>query len=117
VIAILLTPSSLALFKATSSIIIEKCPKCIRSEKVRQQLEGLDGVVSVGNLRIWAIAKGRNAALAHIIIASKEKGTDVLRAAEDVIRRHNVELSTIQIEFQEDIAKSTNQENPGGRAE
>jgi cation diffusion facilitator family transporter len=112
IIAVLLSPSSLALFKKTSAIVIEKCPECIRSEKVRQQLESLEGVISVKRLRIWTIAKGRHTALTHIVIASRQKSTDVLRAAEDVMKRAAIESSTVQIEFREDIAEDTNGASP-----
>ncbi|MDZ4819593.1 MAG: cation diffusion facilitator family transporter [Planctomycetota bacterium] len=98
-IGLLVIYSSVNLLREAVSVLMESTPDHLDTEKVREAMLQLPGVLEVHKLHIWTITTGMVALCAHVKIAQQQNGQQVLEdvshALHDLFEIDNI---TIQIE-------------------
>lgn len=78
IIAVLVCWSAWALLKESVDVLMESTPSGIDSDRVRDALGSVDGVLAVHDLHIWSIASGRVSLSAHVAVDGTRPDRDVL---------------------------------------
>jgi cobalt-zinc-cadmium efflux system protein len=98
-IGLLILYSSWSLIKDCLSILMQAVPKGIRLEEVKQTIEGVEGVIKVHDLHVWAVTSGIYTLSAHAVVDNGEDFHRVLNGIEETLRdRFRIEHTTIQLE-------------------
>lgn len=98
-IGVLILYSSWTLVKESVSILMQAVPKGIRLEEVQRTIEGVNGVMKVHDLHVWAVTSGIFTLSAHAVVHNGEDFHEVLNGIEDTLKdRFNIEHVTIQLE-------------------
>jgi cobalt-zinc-cadmium efflux system protein len=98
-IGLLILHSSWSLIKDCLSILMQAVPKGIRLEEVKQTIEGVDGVLKVHDLHVWAVTSGIYTLSAHAVVDNGQDFHRVLNGIEETLRdRFRIEHTTIQLE-------------------
>jgi cobalt-zinc-cadmium efflux system protein len=98
-IGVLILHSSWSLIKDCLSILMQSVPKGIRLEDVKQTIEGVDGVLKVHDLHVWAVTSGIYTLSAHAVVDNGQDFHRVLNGIEETLRdRFRIEHTTIQLE-------------------
>ena len=103
IIVLILVMSTQKLFRKTASQVLEKTPDNISVDNLKEEIMKVDGIMSIHELHIWALAKDLNIALAHIVVDSKDKNKRVHEQVTNVLMSFGIFSSTIQIEFVDDF--------------
>lgn len=89
VIAIMISlwvlPRTLVLLRESINILLEGVPKGIDLKKLEQSLLGIQGVLDVHELHVWAIASGKICLTAHVIIEEKSDCESVLPLMREIL--------------------------------
>lgn len=94
--------SSWSLVKEALGILMESTPSGVEPEKIKSDLQGIDGVMEVHDLHIWTVSSGRLAMSVHLIA---EDSSRTLSLANDVLKQHfGIIHTTIQVEHPENFA-------------
>jgi cobalt-zinc-cadmium efflux system protein len=81
-------------------ILLEGTPRHLNASKIREDLNGMNGVVSVHDLHIWSIASEITAMSCHLILKANEDANRALSEASRLMReKYGIEHTTIQMEF------------------
>jgi cobalt-zinc-cadmium efflux system protein len=100
--AILMLYSSWALVKEAVGILMESTPTGVNPDKIKADLQAIEGVTEVHDLHIWTVSTGRLALSVHLVA---ENTTQALNVAHDVLKQHfGIIHTTIQIEHPKDFA-------------
>ena len=82
-------------------ILMEGTPANISPCQVREQLEQIDGVLNVHDLRIWTITSGIHSLCCHLLVDERADSQLVLQLANSHIRGDfGIRYATVQIETQ-----------------
>ena len=82
-------------------ILMEGTPPNISPCQVREQLEQIDGVLNVHDLRIWTITSGIHSLCCHLLVDERADSQLVLQLANSHIRGDfGIRYATVQIETQ-----------------
>ena len=82
-------------------ILMEGTPATISPRQVREQLEQIDGVLNVHDLRIWTITSGIYSLCCHLLVDERTDSQLVLQLANAHIRGDfGIRYATVQIETQ-----------------
>lgn len=105
VIALFVIVSAFRLILEAADVLLEAVPAGIELEKVRADIQSVEGIKDVHDLHIWTLTSGMHALSAHIVV---HKGSVVLENDELLTRikellrlRHRIAHSTLQIESTE----------------
>jgi cobalt-zinc-cadmium efflux system protein len=99
VIAGVVIVAAFRLLREATDVLLEAAPVDIDPERVRADVERLDGITNVHDLHIWTITSGLHALSAHIVVDEGIGGDDILcRVKELLAREHHISHSTLQIE-------------------
>lgn len=91
--------SSWGLFKDSVIYALDFVPKSIDSKGIEKYLLGLEKVLSVHDLHIWALSTTETALTAHLIINDEKLDNELLFAIQKHLHDHfDIEHSTIQME-------------------
>ncbi|XP_011309176.1 zinc transporter 2 isoform X2 [Fopius arisanus] len=97
--AILVLFTTVAIIKDVMNVLMEGIPKGFEYSSVESTFMGIEGVVKVHNLRIWALSLDKTALSAHLAIKSDASPQQILRTATRNIHDHyNFFEMTLQIE-------------------
>lgn len=98
-IGVLILYSSWSLIKDSLSILMQAVPKGIRLEEVQSTIEGVEGVMKVHDLHIWAVTSGIFTLSAHAVVENDGDLHEVLNGIEYTLKeRYGIEHTTIQLE-------------------
>lgn len=84
-----------------ANILLEGVPRSINYERLKNDIEKVEGIVSVHDLHIWSISSANLALSAHVTIAnqSTHSSQQILQATCDLLRDdYKIFHTTIQIE-------------------
>ncbi len=104
VIVLVIFYSTWNLFKDSLSLTLDGVPKGIKLDQVVSEIKGVEGVLDVHHLHVWAISTSQNAMTAHIIIHSNT-GMEQLNLIKKKIK-HELEHANIHhatLEFETDL--------------
>ncbi|KAL1115774.1 hypothetical protein AAG570_006064 [Ranatra chinensis] len=97
--SVLVLMTTFAIIKDTLLVLMEGIPKDVDFNEVLNTFMGIDGVVRVHNLRIWALSLDKTALSAHLAISPNVSSSDILKIASRKIHsRFNFFEMTLQIE-------------------
>ena len=97
--SVLMLISSWDLIKESIAILMESSPSGVDPHEIRQDLQGVSGVLEVHDLHVWSVSSGRLALSVHLISVENE---GVLERAHQVLAsKHGIKHTTIQVEHPE----------------
>lgn len=87
------------LMREALDVLMEAVPSHIDLEKLRRDLEAVNGTQAVHDLHVWTLTTGRYALSAHAVIDGSIDGEWILERMRNLLaERFNVEHVTIQLE-------------------
>ncbi|KAF9893355.1 hypothetical protein FE257_011787 [Aspergillus nanangensis] len=117
VITIIILCSAIPLCKAASRILLQAVPSGMSIDHIKEDIEGLPGVIGSHHLHVWQLSDTKLVASIHIQVATEIKGEGserYMRLARQVrkcLHAYGIHSSTIQPEFAPD---SDAEDNNGG---
>jgi cobalt-zinc-cadmium efflux system protein len=82
------------------NILLEGVPAHIHFDEVKRDLLAIDGVLEVHDVHIWSLEGETDILIAHIVAdeAHLKKPDQTRKAVKDVLKKHHIEHSTIELE-------------------
>jgi cobalt-zinc-cadmium efflux system protein len=105
VIAAVVFWSGWGLARDSVNLALDGVPRSIELAKVREYLGGLDGVLEVHDLHIWAMSTNEAALTAHLVRPAGSDDAFLHRVCAELSRRFRIEHATLQIEINGDACK------------
>lgn len=100
VIGLAILPRAIHLLRESAHILLEGAPSDVDLDRVRSDLQGIDGVEEVHDLHVWTLTSGLHSASVHIRAALESPRGEVLREVRRVLREDaGVEHATVQVEW------------------
>ena len=100
-VAALILKGAWGVVRQAVHILMEGTPPTINARLVQAQLEQIDGVLNVHDLRIWTITSGIHSLSCHLLVDERADSQAVLQLASSHIRGDlGVRYATVQIETQ-----------------
>ncbi len=107
-VAALIIYSSWQLVRDSVDVLLEGAPRHLDVTRILADLGGVDGVLSVHDLHVWAITSGMEAMSCHVVLRAGSDSSDILARLSQVMReRHGIDHTTIQIEAEDWLQKPT----------
>ena len=97
-VCLLILPSAYSVIKTSLSVLLELVPASLDTEEIERDIRRVPGVMDVHDLHIWSITPGNVVLTAHVVVEDALACNSILRDIEEVVRKHGIEHSTIQIE-------------------
>ena len=97
-ICLLILPSTYNVIKNSLNVLLELAPAGMDTHKIEDDIRAVEGVLDVHDLHVWSITSGSVILTAHVVVDDMGACNDVLRRVEEVVRKHGIEHSTIQLE-------------------
>lgn len=92
--------------KEILDLFLERIPKGIRIQEIRQQLLGIDGVLDVHHIHIWSIDGQNHSATMHIVTnAAPHVIKEQIRSK---LRQHGIVHATVELESDEEHCHNAN---------
>jgi cobalt-zinc-cadmium efflux system protein len=104
-VAAVVLASGWGLARDSVNLALDAVPKGIRLTEVRQYLLGLDGVVEVHDLHVWAMSTSETALTAHLVRPGGHDDAFLHHVCEGLSHRFNIHHATLQVEASGDICK------------
>ena len=100
-VAALILKGAWGVVRQAVHILMEGTPATINARQVQEQLEQIDGVLNVHDLRIWTITSGIYSLCCHLLVDERTDSQLVLQLANAHIRGDfGIRYATVQIETQ-----------------
>ena len=100
-VAVLILKGAWGVVRQAVHILMEGTPATISPRQVREQLEQIDGVLNVHDLRIWTITSDIYSLCCHLLVDERADSQLVLQLANAHIRGDfGIHYATVQIETQ-----------------
>jgi cobalt-zinc-cadmium efflux system protein len=77
-IGLFIFPRTWLLLKDAIGVLLEGTPSDVNIEKLREGLNGIEGVADVHDLHVWSLTSGVNAMSVHAVLADDFEHDDVL---------------------------------------
>jgi cobalt-zinc-cadmium efflux system protein len=89
--------------KATMNIFMQGVPDSINIDKIREELLQVQRIKNVHDLHIWSLDGETNIFSGHIIVEDEafKKPNDTKKRIKDILAKHNIEHSTIELETED----------------
>src|SRR5258708_30182847 len=98
VIAAVVLASGWGLMRDSVNLALDAVPRGIALAQVRDYLAGLDGVIEVHDLHIWAMSTNETALTAHLVRPGGHDDAFLHQVCEGLSRRFNIHHATLQLE-------------------
>jgi cobalt-zinc-cadmium efflux system protein len=101
VIAGLILWSSLGIVRETLNILLEGAPRGIHLDKIRNEMESIEGVLDVHDLHVWSLGSSTHALACHVTIADipPSESNCILLQVNHVLKDHfHIAHTTVQFE-------------------
>ncbi|KKA29114.1 hypothetical protein TD95_004868 [Thielaviopsis punctulata] len=104
-ITIIILHSALPLTFATSKVLLQATPDHLNVNEIREDIEGLPGVVSCHHIHIWQLSDTKVVASMHMQVAfpiseaGGEKYMELARRARKCLHAYGIHSATIQPEY------------------
>lgn len=107
VIAAVILISTWELLRDSMRLALDGVPEGIEVDEVTEVMCGVDHVIEVHHLHIWAMSTTENALTAHVVIDDEHEAHAVRKALKDILRTHGITHATIEIECGEGCCDTT----------
>ncbi len=100
-VGLIMLVGAVTVLREGASILLESVPRSIDYDKLKGDMERIEGVISVHDLHIWTISSGRLALSAHIKASnqSTHESQRILQQAYQVLAgNYDIHHSTLQLE-------------------
>lgn len=104
-ITAIILKTSIPLTRATARVLLQATPENISIREIRQDIEGLPGVVSCHHIHVWQLSDTKVVASMHLQVAfpinehSGEKYMQLAKRARKCLHGYGIHSATIQPEF------------------
>ncbi|MFC7044412.1 cation diffusion facilitator family transporter [Halobacteriaceae archaeon GCM10025711] len=99
VVAALVLYSTFDLLRDSVNILLQGTPRDVDLGEVRSFLAGIEGVVEVHDVHVWALSASEYSLSAHVVVAEDTDGDAVLRRCQATLgERFGIDHATIQVE-------------------
>lgn len=98
-IALLILISTWSMLKETIKLSIDGVPEGIDIERLQQEIETVEGVISIHHLHVWALSTQDNAMTLHVVISTRDLEEDIKSEIKAIATRCGVPHSTIEFEI------------------
>jgi cobalt-zinc-cadmium efflux system protein len=96
-IGLFILPRAWRLGRKAVRILIEAAPEDLDLDRLRRDLEGIEGVTDIHDLHVWTLTSGMPVATVHLITSAEGRG--VLTAAQQVLSDdYGIAHATLQVE-------------------
>jgi solute carrier family 30 (zinc transporter), member 1 len=85
--------------RSASFILLQAVPSTISLEGIREDIQGVGGVLSVHELHVWQLSEDKIVASVHVWVARDREYMHIAHAIRKILHDHGVHSSTIQPEF------------------
>lgn len=100
-IGIVILRGAISLVIEASNILLESVPKHVNLQKLKAEMERVEGINAVHDLHLWTITSGFYALSCHILIDDQKvsEGTSILNTVNKLLaEKFNISHTTIQLE-------------------
>ena len=97
--------SGWGLARDSVNLALDGVPRGIELAQVKDYLGGLDGVIEVHDLHIWAMSTNETALTAHLVRPGGSDDAFLHGVCEELAHRFNIHHATLQIEAAADVCK------------
>jgi cobalt-zinc-cadmium efflux system protein len=104
-IAAVVLASGWGLMRDSVNLALDAVPKSIALAEVRDYLAGLEGVLEVHDLHIWAMSTNETALTVHLVRPGGHDDAFLHQVCEGLSHRFNIHHATLQIEVSSDACK------------
>ena len=113
--SVLVLATTFTILRNTVNVLMERVPKHVDFSVVKNTILQVPGIVSVHNLRIWALTTNKTALTAHLAIDASRSAQEILKEASRMIRtKYDVYEMTLQVEnYQPDMNTCTQCQDSG----
>jgi cobalt-zinc-cadmium efflux system protein len=105
VIAAVVFWSGWGLARDSVNLALDGVPRGIELAQVRDYLAGLQGVIEVHDLHIWAMSTNETALTAHLVRPGGNDDAFLHGVCEELSHRFNIHHATLQVEAAADVCK------------
>jgi len=99
VITCIIFSSALPLVRSAAFILLQAVPSTISLQDLREDIQNVDGVLSVHELHVWQLSEIKIVASVHVWVSRKREYMHIAQDIRKVLHDHGVHSSTIQPEF------------------
>ena len=99
VIVIIILINVVPLIKISSSILLQKVPKSLDLEVIRQSLSSIEGVLKIHDFHVWQLDDQRIVGSFHVHLLYESDFSLICKKMEEIMHHHKVCSTTIQPEF------------------
>jgi cobalt-zinc-cadmium efflux system protein len=104
-IAVVILVSGWGLARDSVNLALDAVPKGIELAEVRDYLGGLEGVLEVHDLHIWAMSTNETALTVHLVRPSGHDDAFLHHVCAELSHRFNIHHATLQVEADGDACK------------
>lgn len=98
-VSVVILVGTWSLLRTSLDLALDAVPQGIEPAEVRNYLEGVDGVVEVHDLHIWAMSTTETALTAHLVMSPVASNPRFLRdIGGELTRRFKIDHPTLQVE-------------------
>ncbi len=94
---------ALSHLKEALDLFLDKIPKGVDMEEIKQHLTEIDGVLSVHHIHIWSLDGNQNYATMHIV-ADGDPLT-VKKAVKEELQEHGIVHATLELESEDEVCE------------
>jgi len=101
IVGIIILVGATGVLREGINILLEGVPRNIDYGELKEELEKIDGIISLHDLHVWTISSSKIALSAHLTVPrqSSHMAQDILRAATDLLRtKYRIDHVTLQVE-------------------
>jgi len=101
IVGIIILVGATGVLREGINILLEGVPRNIDYGELKEELEKIDGIISLHDLHVWTISSSKIALSAHLTVPRQSSHTaqDILRAATDLLRtKYRINHVTLQVE-------------------
>lgn len=106
VVALVILRGAGRVIKQSAHILMEGAPLNVDPIKIKESLEGIEGVINISDLRMWTITSGVHSFTCHLKIESCGNSQSILDKATSIVKNdYHFYFCTIQLELTSNLNK------------
>ena len=95
-VAVFIFVNAIGNLKEVTELFLEKTPRGVDVEEIKEHIEEIDGVRGVHHIHVWSMDGQNNYATMHIV--TDEEGSEIKARVREELREHGIGHVTLEIE-------------------